>query len=128
LEAIKHNFIIIGLSLLLQLPFALVMALLLNSNLNGRGVFRVMFFAPYILSDVVTGVVWRQIYRPNGLLDQILALVGTGSHGWEWLADPKIALYSLFFVISWRFFGFHMLLILAGLQLIPTDLEASRVR
>lgn len=125
LEAIRHNFIIIALSLLLQIPFALAMALLLSRNLIGRGIFRVMFFAPYILSDVVTGVVWRQIYRPNGLLDQLLASVGTGSVTHEWLADPEIALYSLFFVISWRFFGFHMVLMLAGLQLIPTDLEEA---
>jgi len=125
LEAIRHNFIIIFLSLLLQIPFALAMALLLSRNLIGRGVFRVMFFAPYILSDVVTGVVWRQIYRPGGLLDQLIAWFGIGSATHEWLADPKIALYSLFFVISWRFFGFHMVLMLAGLQLIPTDLEEA---
>ncbi len=43
----------------------------------------------------------------------------------EWLADPNIALYSLFFVISWKYFGFHMVLILAGLQLIPTELEEA---
>jgi len=125
LEAIKHNLIIIVLSLSLQIPFALAMALLLNRNFMGRGIFRVMFFAPYILSDVVTGVVWRQIYRPNGLLDQILASIGAGGLSHEWLANPEIALYSLFFVISWRFFGFHMVLMLAGLQLIPTDLEEA---
>jgi raffinose/stachyose/melibiose transport system permease protein len=125
LEALKHNFIIITLSLLLQIPFALMMALLINGNLKGRGVFRVMFFAPYILSEVVTGVVWRQIYRPDGLLDQILISLGAGDLTHLWLADPSIALYSLFFVISWKFFGFHMVLLLAGLQLIPRELEEA---
>lgn len=124
-EAVKHNFIIIFLSLLLQIPFALAMALLLSRNLIGKGVFRVMFFAPYILSEVVTGVVWRQIYRPDGLLDQLLISVGAGDLTHLWLADPAIALYSLFFVISWKYFGFHMVLMLAGLQLIPSELEEA---
>lgn len=124
-EAIAHNAIIIGLSLLLQIPFAVALAVLLTRNLKGRGVFRTMYFAPFILSEVVTGVVWRQIYRPAGLFDQILASVGAADLSREWLADPEIALYSLFFVISWKYFGFHMVLILAGLQLIPTELEEA---
>ena len=125
IEAISHNAIIIGLSLLLQTPFAVALAVLLSRNLKGRGVFRTMYFAPFILSEVVTGVVWRQIYRPEGLFDQILGSVGAGDVTREWLADPQIALYSLFFVISWKYFGFHMVLILAGLQLIPTELEEA---
>ena len=125
IEAIQHNAIIIGLSLLLQIPFAVALAVLLSRNLRGKGVLRTMYFAPYVLSEVVTGVVWRQIYRPAGLFDQILASVGGESVTQEWLADPKIVLYSLFFVISWKYFGFHMVLILAGLQLIPTELEEA---
>jgi raffinose/stachyose/melibiose transport system permease protein len=125
IEALAHNAIIIGLSLLLQIPFAVSLAVLLSRNLKGRGVFRTMYFAPFILSEVVTGVVWRQIYRPAGLFDQILASVGASDLSREWLADPQIALYSLFFVISWKYFGFHMVLILAGLQLIPAELEEA---
>ena len=127
-DAIKHNGIIIGLSLLLQIPFALGLALLLNVKLPGRAVLRTMFFAPYILSEVVTGVVWRQILRPDGLLDQSLTAIGAEGLIHEWLADPDIVLYSLFFVISWKYFGFHMILLLAGLQQIPKELgEAALV-
>jgi raffinose/stachyose/melibiose transport system permease protein len=124
-EATKHNFIIITLSLLLQIPFALAMALLVSRHLKGEGIFRVMYFAPYILSEVVTGVVWRQIYRPAGVFDQLLASIGAGGLTNEWLANPNIALYSLFIVISWKFFGFHMVLMLAGLQQIPSELEEA---
>ena len=60
------------LSLLLQIPCALGLALLLNARSAWSGVLRTLFFAPYVLSEVVTGVVWRQILRPDGLLDQIL--------------------------------------------------------
>jgi len=78
-----------------------------------------------VLSEVVTGVVWRQILRPDGLLDHILN--GVGAHGLvhEWLADPNVVLYSLFFVISWKYFGFHMILLLAGLQGIPREIEEA---
>jgi raffinose/stachyose/melibiose transport system permease protein len=125
IEAIQHNFIIIGLSLALQIPFAISLAVLLSRNLKGRGLFRTMFFAPFILSEVVTGVVWRQIFRPEGLFDVMLSTVGAESLSREWLADPSIALYSLFFVISWKYFGFHMILIMAGLQTIPDELEEA---
>ena len=125
IEAIQHNAIIAGLSLLVQIPFAVGLAVLLSRNLKGRGVFRTMFFAPYVLSEVVTGVVWRQILRPDGLIDRLMGSVGADGLTQEWLADPSIVLYSLFFVISWKYFGFHMILILAGLQLIPNELEEA---
>jgi raffinose/stachyose/melibiose transport system permease protein len=125
IEAIQHNFIIIGLSLALQIPFAISLAVLLSRSLKGRGLFRTMYFAPFILSEVVTGVVWRQIFRPAGLFDVMLTSAGAGDLTREWLADPSIALYSLFFVISWKYFGFHMVLIMAGLQTIPSELEEA---
>jgi raffinose/stachyose/melibiose transport system permease protein len=127
-DAIRHNGILIVLSLLLQIPFALGLAVLLNAKLPGRGVLRTLFFAPYILSEVVTGVVWRQILRPKGLLDQILTAIGAEGYIRNWLAEPDIVLYSLFFVISWKYFGFHMILLLAGLQQIPKELgEAAMI-
>ncbi len=127
-DALRHNATIIVLSLLLQIPCALGLALLLNVRLRGRALLRTLFFAPYVLSEVVTGVVWRQILRPAGLLDKSLEAVGAGGLVHEWLADPDIVLYSLFFVISWKYFGFHMILLLAGLQQIPKELgEAAAI-
>lgn len=124
-DAMIHNGIIIVLSLLLQIPAALGLALLINQRIKGRALMRTFFFAPYVLSEVVTGVVWRQILRPAGLLDQTLTAVGGESLTQEWLANPDIALYSLFFVLSWKYFGFHMVLMLAGLQQIPGDLKEA---
>jgi raffinose/stachyose/melibiose transport system permease protein len=124
-SALGHNLIIVGLSLLVQLPTALGLALLLNSAIRGRAVLRMIFFAPYVLSEVVTGVVWRQILRPEGLLDQSLAGLGLGGWIQGWLSDPAVVLYALFFVISWKYFGFHMILLLAGLQQIPDELHEA---
>jgi len=136
--AILHCFIIAGLSLLLQLPFALALAVILNQKLVGRRFLRTMFFAPYVLSEVVTGVVWRQILRPGGLADEVIQFGGSIIPGLgpeavdefirPWLGDPDVALYSLFFVLTWKYFGLHMVLLLAGLQQIPKDLtEAAAI-
>jgi len=124
-EALTHNAIIVVLSLLVQLPAALALAMLLNAKLKGRAVMRTVFFAPYVLSEVVTGVVWRQILRPDGLLDQSMDGVGLGGWVQGWLSDPDVVLYALFFVISWKYFGFHMILMLAGLQQIPDELREA---
>lgn len=127
-KALQHNVLILVLSLLLQLPAAMALAMLLNSRIKGRAALRTIFFAPYVLSEVVTGVVWRQMLRPDGLLDQIMGGVGLESQVRGWLADDKVVLYALFFVISWKYFGFHMILMLAGLQQIPRELgEAAAI-
>jgi raffinose/stachyose/melibiose transport system permease protein len=117
--ALKHNAIIVLLSLFVQLPFALGLALLLNSRMRGRALLRVLFFAPFVLSEVVTGVIWTLMLQPGGLADAVSPVDR------EWLADPGIVLYTLFVVISWKYFGFHMILYLAGLQQIPHELEEA---
>ena len=117
--ALEHNGIFILLSLVLQLPFALGVALILNERLRGRAVLRVLFFAPFVLSEVVTGVIWTLMLQPGGLADAVTPVDR------QWLADPGIVLYTLFVVISWKYFGFHMILYLAGLQQIPRELEEA---
>jgi len=123
--ALRHNGIILVLSLLLQLPFAMFLAVLLDQRIRGRAMMRMMFFAPYVLSEVVTAVVWRQIMRPNGMLNAALSGVTGNEVEVLWLANPSIVLYSVFFVVSWKYFGFHMILMLAGLQQIPDELEEA---
>jgi raffinose/stachyose/melibiose transport system permease protein len=123
--ALYHNMIILGLSLAVQLPFALFLAVLLDQNLKGRALMRMLFFAPYVLSEVVTAVVWRQIFRVNGALDTVVSSVVGHEFQGLWLANRSIVLYSLFFVISWKYFGFHMMLMLAGLQQIPNELQEA---
>ena len=123
--ALKHNGFFIGLSLLLQLPFALAMALLLQARLRGRALLRILYFAPFVLSEVVTAVIWTLMLQPDGLVDQSLDSAGLDPLIHQWLAEPGIVLWSLFVVISWKYFGFHMILYLAGLQQIPRELEEA---
>jgi raffinose/stachyose/melibiose transport system permease protein len=123
--ALKHNGIIVLLSLCVQLPFALAIAWILNQRLRGRALLRLLFFMPFVLSEVVTAVVFTLMLQPNGLVDQSLDKTGLDFLIKEWLADPGIALYSVFVAISWKYFGFHMVLYLAGLQQIPRELEEA---
>jgi raffinose/stachyose/melibiose transport system permease protein len=120
-----HNVLIILLSLGLQIPFALWLALQLNRPFRGRTLLRVLFFAPYVLSEVVTGVVFQLLLYPDGIVDRSFESVGLGFLVHEWLADRDIVMLTMFVVISWKYFGFHMILMLAGLQGIPRELEEA---
>jgi raffinose/stachyose/melibiose transport system permease protein len=124
---LKNGLILIILSVGIQLPMALGIALLLNQKLRGRAVFRLLFFAPYMLSEVIAAVLFRMIFSPTdkGLANKVFDVFGLSSIAPTWLGDPKVALYTLFLVITWKYFGFHMILYLAGLQNIPDELRES---
>ncbi len=121
-SAMWHNIVIIVLSLALQLPFAFGLAVLLNQRLRGRAVLRTFFFAPYVLAEVITAVVWKQMLQPGSLVDAVFNGLGLENYRQLWLADPDFVLYTVFFVVTWKYFGFHMILMLAGLQQIPAEL------
>jgi raffinose/stachyose/melibiose transport system permease protein len=125
LASVRHVFVILVLSLILQLPFALGLAVLLNQRIRGRAILRLLFFLPYVLSEVITAVVWRLLLQPNGLVDSTMEAIGLGAFVQEWLGNPDVVLYTVFVVITWKYFGFHMILYLAGLQQIPRELEEA---
>jgi raffinose/stachyose/melibiose transport system permease protein len=125
-HAILHNLIIAGLSLVVQLPISIGLALLLNRRLHGRSFLRLVVFAPYVLSEATTAVVWLLMLQPDGFVDQLMRAVGLGGLIHLWLANTSIVLYTLFVVLTWKFIGFGIILLLAGLQGIPVELrEAS---
>ncbi|MEX1296548.1 MAG: sugar ABC transporter permease [Candidatus Limnocylindrales bacterium] len=125
LDAVWHNVLIVILSLTLQIPFALWLALQLNRNFRGRTLLRVLFFVPFVLSEAVTGIVFQLLLYPNGLVDRALETAGLGFLVQLWLADRSIVMMTMFVIISWKYFGFHMILMLAGLQGIPRELEEA---
>jgi raffinose/stachyose/melibiose transport system permease protein len=125
IDAIIHNAIIVILSLAIQIPFALGLALMLNRQFRGRSVLRLIFFAPYVIAEVITAIVWSLLLQPNGLAEHLMSAIGLGDLYQPWLADPKTVLIALFFIITWKYFGFHMILLLAGLQGIPKELDEA---
>ena len=124
-QAMTHNAILVALSLALQLPLSLGVALLLNRPLRGRSALRLVFFAPYVISEAVTAIVFLQILQPDGLVDATLKSVGLGGLVHLWLADLGLVFYTLFVVITWKYIGFAIILFLAGLQGIPRELNEA---
>jgi raffinose/stachyose/melibiose transport system permease protein len=120
-----HNAILVALSLGLQLPLALGVALMLNRPLRGRSLLRLIFFAPYVISEAVTAIVFLNILQPDGLVDSMLRAVGLGGLVHLWLADLGLVFYTLFVVITWKYIGFAIILFLAGLQGIPQELNEA---
>src|SRR5262249_3310754 len=96
-QAMGHNAPLVALSLGLQLPLALGVALMLNRPLRGRSLLRLIFFAPYVISEAVTAIVFLQILQPDGLVDATLRAVGLGGVLHLWL-PPLRALFSTLFL------------------------------
>jgi len=124
-QAVGNNVLVIVLSLLLQIPFSLGLAVLLNRHFPGRAIFRLLFFVPYVLSEAITGIVFRLLLQPDALVDSGLKTVGLEGLIQDWLGNTDIVMITLFVIISWKYFGFHMILLLAGLQGIPRDIEEA---
>jgi raffinose/stachyose/melibiose transport system permease protein len=130
--ALLHNLIIVVLSISIQLPIALGLALLIGRKLPGRAVFRAIFFVPYVVSEAITAVLWSFIFNPrfaaSGVIDSVLDFLFPFFEPGPWLGDPSKALIAVFMVLTWKYFGLHMILYLAGLQQIPSEIEeAARI-
>jgi raffinose/stachyose/melibiose transport system permease protein len=123
--AIWHNITFVLLTIVIQLPLSLAIALLLNRRMHGRAALRLLVFTPWVLSEAVTAVIWLSLLQPGGAVDEWLRSVGLGGSIHEWLADENIVLYTLFVVITWKYIGFGIILFLAGLQGIPGDLREA---
>ena len=128
IDALTHNGVIVVLSLVLQGPIAILLALLLNRKLRFQGAIRVLIFIPYVISEVVVGTGWTLILQTSGALNSLLPKIGLGFLQTDWLADPSIAIWSLMAIITWKYIGFAVILFLAGLQGIPEELtEAASI-
>ena len=123
--AMSNNALIIVLSLAIQIPFSLALAVLLNRRFRGRAVFRLIFFLPYVLSEAITGVVFSLMLQPDSIVDKSMQTAGLGGLVQDWLGDPGFVMITMFIIISWKYFGFHMILLLAGLQGIPREIEEA---
>jgi len=127
-EALTHNGIIVVLSLVLQGPVAILLALLLNRKLKGQSLIRVLIFVPYVISEVVVGTGWSLMLQSNGAVNGMLDKLGLGALKQDWLSNPDIAIWTLMVIITWKYVGFAVILFLAGLQGIPEELpEAAAI-
>jgi raffinose/stachyose/melibiose transport system permease protein len=129
LVALRNGLLIVTFSLLFQLPLSMFLAVMVARDLPGRAFFRTIFFMPYVLSEVITAIMWLFLFNPDperGFLNAIVTL--WGSEPVLFLGNTDIVLITVFVVLTWKYFGFHMLLYLTGLQNIPTEIEeAARI-
>ena len=128
-QSMWHAAYITIIALTFQNALALVLAMACDRELKARNFYRVIFFIPPILSEVVVGLIWQWIYDGNyGFLNYALTNLGWTHLINNWLSNPKTALTCVAIVHSWKGFGWGFIILLAGLQTIPRQLyEAARV-
>jgi raffinose/stachyose/melibiose transport system permease protein len=126
LIALRNGFSIIALSIFVQLPLSLSLAVLVGRDLPGRVIFRTIFFLPYVLSEVIAALMWLFILNPDperGFINAIIVFLGGESQAW--LGNTDLVMLAIFAALTWKYFGYHMLLFLTGLQNIPVDIEEA---
>ena len=105
---------------------ALAIALALNREFRLKGFFRALYFTPVVMSMVVVAVIWKLMYHPFGLINNLFSFAITQPIGW--LTDQRLAPLALVIMSIWKSTGYFMVIFLAGLQGIPTDYyEAARI-
>ncbi len=121
--------VFVFLSVLSHMVLGLAVAMILNSALPAKPLFRLIALLPWVVPDVVAGIIWKWMYDPiYGAFNDLLLKIGLVNSPVEWLSNPKLALFSVVFVNLWRGFPFVMLILLAGLQAIPRHLyEAAAI-
>lgn len=112
-QALLNNGLIILISILIQIPLAIWLAMMLAHRIPGVVAFRLVFFLPYVLADVAAGLIWRFVYDGDyGLFAAISNFFGFANP--YVLADKDVAIYAVLGVIVWKYFGFHMMLFIAA--------------
>jgi raffinose/stachyose/melibiose transport system permease protein len=128
-KSAEHSFLYAGVSLFVQVPISLLLALILAAGVKFENFLRNAFFLPVIISTVVIGQLWMKIYNNDyGLLNMFLRSVGLDSLTRIWLGDKTTVLGATFVPMLWQYVGYHMLLLYGAIKSIPQDLfEAARI-
>lgn len=117
------------LAMTFQNGLALALAMIVDREIKAKNFYRVVFYLPPVLSGIVVGLVWNWIFDgSHGLLNHALISIGLSHWTHAWLAEPNTALFSVAVIHMWKGFGWGFVILLAGLQAIPRELnEAAHV-
>lgn len=122
MKTLGNSLLLALLSVLVQLPLALGLALLLGKGRKGERGFLSIYFLPVLISTVVIGQLWLKIYNPSyGILNVMLRSLGLDSWARIWLGEKNTALWAAFVPILWQYVGYHMLLMFAGIKSVPLE-------
>ena len=104
------------------------LSLLVNRKLRGIGIFRTLFYIPVITSMVAVSIIWGFIFNSSGVINTLLSDLGLITQPLGFISDKKTAMLCLMFITLWQGLGYYMMMYLAGLQGIPSELgEAARI-
>ena len=121
MKALRNTFFYTLVSVPLGLVIALGLAMALNTKVRGIAFIRTAYFLPVVTSTIAIALVWQWIYAaPAGLLNEILGVFGVPTQ--KWLSDPTLAMPSIIAMSIWQGLGVSVIIFLAGLQGIPSDL------
>ncbi len=128
-RAVRNTILWASCSPLIEVTIALLLALAIYAKVPGARFFRVAWFTPVLMSYVVVGILWLWIYNFDwGPVNVLLRLTGLGTLARPWLGDPNTALPALIFVTSWMWTGFNMVVMLAAIHSLPSEvLEAAEL-
>lgn len=126
---IKHTLMFAVISNVVKLIPALLLAVMLQEGLKGKGFYRTILYLPSILPFVIIGLVFKSIFNfDQGLLNTVLGALNLDFLQQKWLSDLDVVWKSIFGVDAWRGIGYCMTIFLAGLQTIPQSLyEAAKI-
>lgn len=113
-------------STVVQLPVALIFALILSRKIKFRKTFLTIYFIPVLISSVAIGQLWMRIYNADyGVLNHVLTSFGLESLKYNWLGDQATAMGAILVPIIWQFIGYHMLILYSGIKSVPEELIES---
>ncbi|HTJ35176.1 MAG TPA: sugar ABC transporter permease [Dactylosporangium sp.] len=132
-NALQHNAILLAVLPVATIALGLFFASMLSvgghggragvRGIPGSGFYRIVYFFPQVLSVAIIGILWREMYAPNGgLVNGFLRAVGLGALARPWLGDPDVAFWAVLFVMIWSNVGFYVVLFGAAMQSIPREI------
>ncbi len=125
-QALTHSLLFVAITVPIQTFLSLLLAVLVNSKLKGRGVFRTAYYAPYVLSGVAVATVFMYFFVQGGAMSSFFALFGIKNV--TWYANVKLAMPFIGILYVWQTVGFYMIYYLSGLQTIPNSIyEAAQI-
>lgn len=125
-RSVVNNFVLVIMSILIQIPIGILLGTLVSSKLRGAKLFKLFYFVPMTLSAVAIGLIWVFIYDPNyGVINEFLDGVGLSHLAKGWLGDPETAFGAVIATICWQYIPFYMIIFSAAISGIPKELNEA---
>ena len=126
LKTIVNTFYFLVLCVPFLVVFPLFLAILLNTKIKGKTLYKLIIYLPVVVSIVVAAIAFKWLYAPEGLLNYLLSFLNISPLGW--LSDPKFAMFSVALVTIFKGVGYYMMIYLAALMSVPKELyEAAEI-